>query len=70
VLERYAETLARHDGQLFLANVSEPVRAQLERTGALDTIGANRVLPPEEGLIGGLSSALASAEAWLDAAEH
>jgi SulP family sulfate permease len=69
VLERYAETLARHDGQLFLANVSEPVRAQLEKTGALETIGADHVLPAEDGIIDGLSTALATAEEWLDLAE-
>ena len=49
--------------------MSEPVRAQLEKTGALETIGADRVLPPQDGIIGGLSAALASAEEWLNSGE-
>ena len=45
VFERYAKVIHDNGGMLFLAEVSASVRAQLEKTGAIDVIGADIVLP-------------------------
>jgi SulP family sulfate permease len=69
VFEKYAETLKRNGGQLFLADVSDPVRSQLEKTGSLSVIGAENVIPPEEGLTASLHGAYEHAQDWLEVAE-
>ncbi len=65
VFERYAAALKKNDGRLFLAEVSEPVRLQLEKTGAIEVIGAENVLSAEERIMASLQSAYDTAEAWL-----
>jgi anti-anti-sigma regulatory factor len=65
VFERYATALKKNDGQLFLAEVSESVRLQLEKTGAIEVIGAENVLAVEARMIASLQSAYDTAEAWL-----
>jgi SulP family sulfate permease len=70
VFEKYAETLKRNGGQLFLTDVSDPVRSQLEKTGSLSVIGAENVIPPEEGLTASLRGAYEHAQDWLEVAER
>ena len=65
VLERYAQTLQQNRGQLFLADVSEPVYEQLEKTGALETIGPDQIIPADDRLLAATESAYRAAEAWL-----
>jgi len=69
VFERYAEALQRNGGRLFLADVSDPVRSQLEKTGTLSVIGAENVLPPEEHITASLNSAYENARNWLELAD-
>jgi len=65
VFERYAETLQQNEGRLFLADVSEPVRDQLQRTGALAVIGEENVIPANEYLIASTQAAYDVAAKWL-----
>ena len=69
VFEKYEETIQRNGGQLFLADVSDPVRSQLERTGFLSVIGAENVLAPKERLTASLRGAYEHAHDWLATAE-
>ena len=48
VFEGYARTLRENGGRLFLAEVNETLREQLERTGTLAAIGEENVLPAGE----------------------
>ncbi|MFA9406641.1 MAG: SulP family inorganic anion transporter [Anaerolineales bacterium] len=65
VFERYAAALKENGGRLFLAEVSESVRLQLEKTGALEVIGAENVLAVGERMMASLQSAYDTAQAWL-----
>jgi SulP family sulfate permease len=65
VFEKYEETIQRNGGRLFLADVSDPVRSQLEKTGLLSSIGAENVLRPQEGLTASLHGAYEHAHDWL-----
>ncbi|NJN81594.1 MAG: SulP family inorganic anion transporter [Caldilineaceae bacterium] len=65
VIERYAKTLAQNGGQLFLVDVGQPVRDQLEKTGVIATIGAENVLAPQDGLTKSLRDAFGRASEWL-----
>lgn len=69
VLKRYAQALRKNGGCLILADVSDRVRAQLTRTGALEVIGAENVLPSNPLLLASLHEAWAVAEARLPACE-
>jgi SulP family sulfate permease len=66
VFERYAQTLQQNGGQLFLADVSEPVRAQLERTGTLVVIGEQNIIPANDRLMVSTQAAYDAAQAWLN----
>lgn len=68
VFERMAKALQEKGGQLFLAEVSGTVRAQLEKTGALDIIGADNVLPAGGRMFASLQDVYDHAQAWLDEA--
>ena len=57
VLQRYAQTLHDGQGQLILADVSDPVRQQLERTGTLTAVGAEFVLPADPRMVGSINAA-------------
>lgn len=57
VFERYARALQENGGVLYLAAVSESVRAQLEKTGVLDLIGQDHVLPESDLLLSSLRQA-------------
>ena len=67
VFERYAAALEAHGGRLFLAEVGESVRTQLENTGAMETLGTDSVLPAGERMLASQRQAVATAQAWLDA---
>jgi len=66
VFERYATALQENGGQLFLAEVSETVRAQLERTNAIQVIGADNVLPAGDHMFASLRQVYGLAQDWLD----
>jgi SulP family sulfate permease len=66
VFERYAQTLQQNGGRLFLSGVSEPVRAQLERTGTLAVIGEENIIPADDRLIASTQTAYDVAKSWLD----
>lgn len=66
VFERYARVLQENGGRLFLGEVSETVRAQLERTNALQVIGADNVLPAGDHMFASLRQVYDHAQAWLD----
>ena len=69
VLQRYAQTLHDGHGQLILADVSDPVRQQLERTGTLTAVGAEFVLPADPRMIGSINDAWTAGQAALAALE-
>jgi SulP family sulfate permease len=66
VFERYAKAIQQNGGRLYLAMVSDSVRKQLERTGALGVIGADNVLPAGDRILASLRQAYLEAEAWLE----
>ena len=66
VFERYAQTLQQNGGRLWLADVSEPVRAQLGRTGTLAAIGEENIIPADNRLIASTKAAFEVAKRWLD----
>ena len=68
VLASYAETLQRNNSCLFLADVSDPVRAQMDKTGVTATIGAEHILSPRAELAGSLRYAYDHGSAWLASA--
>ena len=70
VLQTYARTLQEGNGRLILADVQDNVRRQLERTDAMDTFGAENVLPADSRIMGSIDSALAAGQAALAALEE
>lgn len=42
-IDRYEKTLLSNGGKLMLSGVSEPVYAQLDRTGMLDSMGSENI---------------------------
>jgi SulP family sulfate permease len=64
VLVSYAETLQRNGGCLFLADVSDNVRSQMENTGVANKIGADYILSPKDELIASLRYAYERGNAW------
>jgi hypothetical protein len=65
VLADYAGELAETGGRLYLAGVSDPVAAQLQRSGKLDIGGAVVLVPARPVLGESVSEALALANDWL-----
>ena len=65
VFERYAAALEENGGRLFLAEVSESVRLQLEKTGSIEIIGSENVLAVGERVMASLQSTYDTAQAWL-----
>lgn len=65
VLADYAESLAEAGGRLYLAGVSDPVAAQLRRSGKLDIGGVVHIVPADAVLGESIGAALALAEDWL-----
>jgi SulP family sulfate permease len=64
VFANYAATLQRNGGCLFLADVSDNVRSQLENTGVVNTIGSDYILSPRPELVASLRFAYERASAW------
>jgi SulP family sulfate permease len=65
VMERYRREIESVGGILLLAGVGPALREQLERTGTLAAIGAERVCDAQETLTASLGVAVTSAEEWL-----
>lgn len=65
VLDRYVRRLQAQGGKLMLVGVSERVRAQLERTGLLELIGADAVYPATPALGESLQEAFTAGKQWL-----
>ncbi len=65
VLERYAAALQANGGRLIISDVSESVMEQFERTGAMDVLGKENLLPADDRILGSLHEAVAEAERWL-----
>ncbi|MEZ4517954.1 MAG: SulP family inorganic anion transporter [Chloroflexota bacterium] len=64
-VDRYNDTLRSNGGKLILSGVSEPVFAQLERTGMLDKLGRENIYM-ETGFLGeSTKQASDDATAWL-----
>jgi SulP family sulfate permease len=66
VFEGIAKTLRDNGGRLYLAEVSDTLRAQLERTGTLGEIGEENILPEGERLLASLRRDYELAQAWLE----
>jgi len=66
VFERIAKTMRDNGGRLYLAEVSEALRAQLERTGTLSEIGEENILPEGKRLLASLRRDYEQAQAWLE----
>jgi SulP family sulfate permease len=65
VFNRYAQTLQANGGRLYLAEVADSVREQLEKTGAAEIIGEECILPADKRMLASWQKAVAIAEAWL-----
>jgi SulP family sulfate permease len=65
VFVRYAQALQERGGRLYLGEVSETVRVQLERTGDLRVIGGENILMASDRLLASLRQAYDQAQAWL-----
>lgn len=68
VFERYAKAIQENGGRLLLAEVGESVRAQLERTGAIATIGTDNIIPSGDRMYTSLRQIYDDAQAWIDMA--
>ena len=66
VFERYAKTLQEKGSRFYLAEVSEMVRAQLDKTGAAQVIGEENILPAGERMLASLQDVYDQAQRWLD----
>ena len=66
VFEGIAKTLRENGGRLYLAEVSDSLREQMERTGTLSEIGEENVLPEGKRLLASLRRDYQQAQAWLE----
>jgi SulP family sulfate permease len=66
ILRRYTEALQAKDGRLYLVGVSPTTVDQLRRTGLVDLIGSERIIPTQPQLGAAANQAVADAYAWLD----
>jgi sulfate permease, SulP family len=65
LLDRYRLRLAAAGGRLMLAGVGPELHKQLERTGALNSIGQENVFIAKPELAASIDEAVRSAEDWL-----
>jgi SulP family sulfate permease len=65
VFAGYAKTLRDNGSRLYLAGISDTLRAQLEKSGFLDAIGEENILIEDELLLASLRSAYDQAQSWL-----
>jgi anti-anti-sigma regulatory factor len=54
VFERYAKSLQERNSRLYLAEVGDSVRSQLEKTRAVETIGTDYILPAGDKMLASL----------------
>lgn len=66
VFERYAKAIQENDGRLILAEVSESVQAQLEKTRALEQIGEENVLLAGDLMFTSLRQVYNQAQIWVN----
>ena len=66
VLRRYAEALQAKNGRLYLAGVTPQLTAQLRRTGLVDLIGQERLIPATAQLGTAANASLEDAYGWLN----
>jgi SulP family sulfate permease len=66
VFERYAKAIQQNGGRLYLAEVDDSVRKQLEKTGTLQVIGADNILPAGDHVLASLKQVYAVAQDWLN----
>jgi SulP family sulfate permease len=64
-LERYAQDLRANGGVLILADISPGVLETLKRSGALETLGTDNVIPATKRVLGAEDSAWNAAQEWL-----
>ena len=65
VFEEIAKKMRNRGSRLYLAEVSDSLREQLERTGTLDEIGEKNILPAGDKLQASLNRVYAEANQWL-----
>lgn len=65
VFERYSQVLQANGGRLYLAEVGDSVRDQLERTSVAESIGPDCILPAGERVVASQQRAVEIARAWL-----
>jgi SulP family sulfate permease len=65
VFERLAKALQEIDSRLFLVEVSDALWEQLKRTGTLDEIGEENIMPAGDKLLASLNRVYAEANQWL-----
>ena len=66
VIQLYAEKLRDHDSRMMLAEVSEMVFDQFEKTGYMDTLGRSNIYRGTDRYLESILDALEHAEQWID----
>jgi SulP family sulfate permease len=66
MLERYAQNLADNGSKLLLADVNPGVLDTLQRSGALDAIGAEHVIPATPKVLEAENMAWNAAQKWIE----
>ncbi len=69
-LRHYAAQLRSHGGDLILSGISDKVRAEIERTGALGTPGPIQIFYAQDEIFHATEDALAYARRWLNNGAH
>ncbi|MCB0048978.1 MAG: sodium-independent anion transporter, partial [Caldilinea sp.] len=64
-LERYAKNLKAEGGQLILADVNAEVMATLTKSGAVEVLGAENIIPATKRILEAEEQAWDAAHAWL-----
>ena len=67
LIRDYAAELAAGGGRLYLAGVGAEMESQLRRTGLLDDLGPDAVVPATDELYGSCEAAQRRGRAWLSA---
>ena len=65
VLDRYHKALQAQDGKLLLAEVSDGVLEQLERTGLSERLGEANIFPETPRVVYATRQAIRAGESWL-----
>jgi SulP family sulfate permease len=67
LIRDYSAELAASGGRLYLAGVGAEMEDQLRRTGLLETLGPDAVVPATDELYGSCEAARRRGQAWLEA---